>query len=58
MPEILGILEALGAMAETVGYLRDRLMDNGFTREEACDMCGLVLCTVFKGAGERKADDE
>lgn len=52
MDGIKGFLDGLGAIAETVGFLRDRLMDNGFTREEACDICGIVIATMFKSAKE------
>ncbi len=32
------VFTALGALCEIAGFLRDHLMDNGFTREEACSM--------------------
>lgn len=32
------MLEAIGALAELAGYMRDQLMKNGFTRAEATVM--------------------
>ena len=37
------ITTAIGAACEVVGFLREQLMNNGFTRDEAVGMCCEVL---------------
>ena len=36
---VKGLIEALGAIVELMAAYRDRLMENGFTREEAVLLC-------------------
>ena len=36
--EIEKVINSLGAICEIAGFMREQLMNNGFTREEACSM--------------------
>lgn len=48
MPEKMQqFLNAMGMVGEMSALLRDNLMRNGFTREEACSMVGQVLREIF-----------
>lgn len=40
-------IEAVGAMAEMAGLLRDALITNGFTRKEACEMVATTLSSML-----------
>lgn len=40
-------INALGATCEIVGYLKDQLIANDFTREEAVMMCTEVLVELI-----------
>lgn len=46
--DLKSFLNALGAMAETVGILRDHLIRTGFTREEAITICSSVVVSMFQ----------
>lgn len=41
------LINALGAMAETSGILLTQLVKNGFTRDEAVDMCKTYLAAAI-----------
>lgn len=41
--EVTEMLTALGALAETCGFLKTRLMLNGFTKKEAMELVGQYL---------------
>lgn len=47
---IENITNAVGAMAEMAGLMRDRLTEQGFTREEACKMVSNILVETLRGA--------
>lgn len=51
---LTGFIEAIGGMAEMVGLLRDSLLKNGFTREEAVSMAGECLTAIILNAGGKK----
>lgn len=50
------ITTALGAMCEMVGFLREQLMNNGFTRDEAVNMCCEVLVEMVLPNANREED--
>lgn len=41
------LLNAVGALGELCGVLRDELIRNGFTRQEACMIISQVLAETF-----------
>ena len=45
--QIAELLNALGSLVEMAGFLRDNLMQHGFTREEAVMLSGACLCALF-----------
>jgi hypothetical protein len=49
-----GLIEAIGGMAEMVALIRDSLLKNGFTREEAVSMAGECLTAIILNAGGKK----
>ena len=51
------ILIALGATSEVLGIFRDQLITNGFTREEAIDLCKTCLSTILTKNTEEKSND-
>jgi hypothetical protein len=42
------LINGIGAICEMAGIIRDNLMKNGFTREEACAMTSDVIRETFK----------
>ena len=44
------IVNGIGAMAETTGLLRERLIASGFTRAEAIQLCQTYLQTMLTEA--------
>ena len=46
--DLKNFLNALGAMAETAGILRDHLIQNGFSRGEAISICSAVVVSMFQ----------
>lgn len=40
-------IQAVGAMAEMSGLLRDNLIKSGFTREEACKIVATVISSAL-----------
>ena len=42
-------VNAIGAMSEMVGIMREHLMRNGFTREEAVDIVKAYIIAVMTG---------
>lgn len=41
-------INAVGALSEIAGLLRDQLVKNGFTRVEACQMVSTILASMIK----------
>lgn len=41
-----GLLTGLGALAESLGFFYDCLIEEGFDREQAMEFCGLYLTSV------------
>lgn len=42
-----GLIDALGAISESLGIMRDQLLKQGFTRLEAVKLCGDMLITLL-----------
>ena len=51
---IAGLLNALGSLAEMAGFLRDNLMQHGFTRGEAVMLSGQFLCAMIPKPGQKE----
>lgn len=45
--QLKDFLNAIGAVAETSGLLRDYLIQNGFTRQEAVYICSNMIASLF-----------
>ena len=52
--QIADLLNALGSLAEMTGFLRDNLMQHGFTREEAVMLSGQFLCAMITKPGQKE----
>lgn len=52
--QITELLNALGSLSEMAGFLRDNLMQNGFTREEAVMLSGQFLCAMIPKPGQKE----
>ena len=50
------MLLAIGSLAEIGGFLRDALVDNGFTREEACKITSDVLISFINTGNEKNKE--
>lgn len=55
--QITELLNALGSLAEMAGFLRDNLMQHGFTREEAVMLSGQFICAMIPKPGQREEQD-
>lgn len=44
---IAELLDALGSLSEMAGFLRDNLIQQGFTRGEAVMLAGQFLCSMI-----------
>ena len=51
---IAGLLNALGSLAEMTSFLRDNLMQHGFTRGEAVMLSGQFLCAMIPKPGQKE----
>lgn len=51
---IAELLNALGSLTEMAGFLRDNLMQHGFTREEAVMLSGQFLCAMIPKPGQKE----
>lgn len=49
------VVNAFGVLAEMASILRDRLVENGFTRDEAVMICSRFISTSV--SGRREEDD-
>ena len=54
--EINKLLTAIGAMGEYLGLLRETLMKNGFTREEAVSMCTYAMVAMTTGGNKKEKE--
>ena len=52
--QIAELLNALGSLTEMAGFLRDNLMQHGFTREEAVMLSGQFLCAMVSKSGQKE----
>jgi hypothetical protein len=52
--QIAGLLNTLGSLTEMAGFLRDNLMQHGFTREEAVMLSGQFLCAMIPKSGQKE----
>lgn len=52
--QIAELLNALGSLTEMAGFLRDNLMQHGFTREEAVMLSGQFLCAMIPKSGQKE----
>ena len=52
--EINNLLTAIGAMGEYLGMLREVLINNGFTREEAIAMCSQAMVAMTTGGNKKE----
>ena len=52
--QIADLINALGSLAEMNGFLRDNLMQHGFTREEAVMLSGQFLCAMITKPGQKE----
>lgn len=52
--QIAVLLNALGSLTEIAGFLRDNLMQHGFTREEAVMLSGQFLCAMIPKPGQEE----
>lgn len=44
------LLQSIGALSELLGIMRDEFIKNGFTREEAVYLIGVILESVVKNS--------
>ena len=56
--QIAGLLNALGSLSEMAGFLRDNLMQHGFTREEAVMLSGQFICAMIPKPGQKEEQDD
>ena len=49
--ELEKALNSLGAICEIAGFMREQLMNNDFTREEACDMALSYVIALTTNGG-------
>ena len=52
--QITELLNALGSLTEMAGFLRDNLMQHGFTREEAVMLSGQFLYAMVQKSGQKE----
>lgn len=52
--QIAELLNALGSLSEMAGFLRDNLMQHGFTREEAVMLSGQFICAMIPKPGQKE----
>lgn len=52
--QIMELLNALGSLTEMAGFLRDNLMQHGFTRKEAVTLSGQFLCAMVSKSGQKE----
>jgi hypothetical protein len=52
--QIAELLNALGSLTEMAGFLRDNLMQHGFTRGEAVMLSGQFLCAMIPKPGQEE----
>ena len=55
--QITELLNALGSLSEMAGFLRDNLMQHGFTRGEAVMLSGQFICAMIPKPGQREEQD-
>lgn len=48
------LITGIGAMAEFIGIMRNSLMANGFTREEAVAMCTAAMIAMITPNNKEK----
>ena len=48
------VITSVGATGELLGVMRDALIKNGFTREEAVDICAKMIVGMLNNAGGAK----
>lgn len=47
-----GLIASIGAMCEMAGVMRENLIKNGFSREEALNLVNNFLIETFKASGK------
>lgn len=52
--DVKNLIDALGATVEMASILRDQLVQNGFTREEAVKMSSEFIIGIIRAAAEQK----
>lgn len=52
--QIAELLNALGSLTEMAGFLRNNLIQHGFTREEAVMLSGQFLCAMIPKPGQKE----
>lgn len=57
MDRLSELLTAIRAVAELMGVYRDSLMQNGFTREEAVELCKTYTFALMMKPKERETDE-
>ncbi len=57
MDKLSELLTAIRAVAELMGVYRDSLMQNGFTREEAVELCKTYTFALVTKPKERETDE-
>lgn len=55
--QIAELLNALGSLSEMAGFLRDNLMQQGFTRGEAVMLAGQFLCSMTPKPDRKENED-
>lgn len=53
MEEFNKLINAIGAMGEMCGLLRESLLKNGFTRDEANHLVGVFLAETLKSSNSQ-----
>lgn len=51
---LANFIGSIGAMAEMSAVFRDQLMKNGFDREEAMYLTGILISSITQSAGGSK----
>lgn len=56
--ELKLLIQSVGALSELLGIMRDEFVKNGFTRDEAVYLVGVILETVINSKGSEQEEKE
>lgn len=56
--ELKFLLQSIGALSELLGIMRDEFVKNGFTRDEAVYLVGVILESVVNSKNAETPDKD